>query len=458
MGSHKKKSCADLEKIRKRVQQKLHDYTEYDFSRKKNDILKTFFDLSQQFDSIDDLYRISVTVPLESFHVKSRLYLCDDTRGDILSLVCDSTNGVYDSPLSALKCVKLTNSPYEADNSYFVPIYSQPLNLLEPTDNLVSTGVIGVFEVYPLVKLTTSDKFFFSKYTNRIGYNLRKRLLDQQNITHIKFINNLVNDIEHNVIVPNMYYKHLLKQIRKKIKGLSAVVESIEDYKKTSNSNYEMYNQVISQITMIENDLSSSCTEIDKHHANQSLFLESLFRRDHFQEGRIVLHPQKCELDKDIIQPQLEHYVKRMESRGIYVESPLDLHHEEIELNVDLGLISQVYANLFSNAVKYTDVIIDHRRNPRKAVAYGRKILYNHFGPGRAAIKLNVFSTGSKLNDHESKSIFLDGFRGNNSLNIHSRGHGLAFVKYVVELHGGQVGYEPTQGGNNFFFVLPLLS
>ncbi len=85
-------------------------------------------------------------------------------------------------------------------------------------------------------------------------------------------------------------------------------------------------------------------------------------------------------------------------------------------------------------------------------------IIYNHFGPGRAGIKLNVFSTGSKLNDHDSKSIFLDGFRGNNSLNIHSRGHGLAFVKYVVELHGGQVGYEPTQGGNNFFFVLPLLS
>jgi signal transduction histidine kinase len=47
---------------------------------------------------------------------------------------------------------------------------------------------------------------------------------------------------------------------------------------------------------------------------------------------------------------------------------------------------------------------------------------------------------------------------GNNSFNDNSRGHGLAFVKYVVELHGGQVGYEPTPEGNNFFFVLPLLS
>jgi K+-sensing histidine kinase KdpD len=101
---------------------------------------------------------------------------------------------------------------------------------------------------------------------------------------------------------------------------------------------------------------------------------------------------------------------------------------------------------------------MDHENRPRKAIAYGRKILYNYFAAGRAGIKLNVFSTGPNLSEQDSKSIFIDGFMGNNSFNDSSRGHGLAFVKYVVELHGGQVGYEPTPEGNNFFFVLPLLS
>ena len=45
-----KASRLDLAIIRKRVKQKRHDYIRYDFSRKKNDILKTFFDLSQEFD------------------------------------------------------------------------------------------------------------------------------------------------------------------------------------------------------------------------------------------------------------------------------------------------------------------------------------------------------------------------------------------------------------------------
>jgi len=451
------KSRVDLAKVRERVRQKRYDYISYDFSRKKNDILKTFFDLSQEFDSLHDLYRICVAVPLESFQVESRLYLLDEMR-DGLTLVCDSLSGVYEPPKSPLDYVKLIDISYEHENSYLVPIYSKPLHSLEHTDTLASLGVIGIFEVFPLVKLTKSDKFFFTKYTNRIGYNLRKRLLAQQNITHLKFINNLVSDIEHNVIVPNMYYKHLFKQLKVKIGTLSKLVEQIEAYKNTPEDDPDMCHKMISQINQIEQELTASYEEISKHHINQSLFLESLFRRDHFQEGRLVLHPQKCRLDTDFIQPQLEHYKSRMLARGIFIETPTDLHEEEIQLKVDLGLISQVYANLFSNAVKYTETIIDHENRHRKAVAYGRKILYNHFAAGRAGIKLNVFSTGPNLSDDDSKSIFLDGFMGNNSFKDNSRGHGLAFVKYVVELHGGQVGYEPTLEGNNFFFILPLLS
>jgi signal transduction histidine kinase len=35
-------------------------------------------------------------------------------------------------------------------------------------------------------------------------------------------------------------------------------------------------------------------------------------------------------------------------------------------------------------------------------------------------------------------------------------GQGVAFVKQVVEIHGGVAGYEATEEGNNFYFILPL--
>jgi len=457
-------SRLDLAPIRKRVKQKRRDYIDYDFSRKKNDILKTFFDLSQEFDSLPDLYRICVAVPLESFEVESRLYLLDE--GGHLSMVCDSQHGVYDPPVEGPDYVLLAEESYETEGSYLVPVLSKPLQSEIP-GFAEPLNVIGIFEVYPVSKLTKSDKFFFTKYTNRIGYNLRKRLLAQQNIRHIQFINNLVSDIEHNVIIPNMYYKHLFKQLKRRIDDLCSLADLIGRYQQAEKSEAGMCQHIINRIGEIRTQLIDSYQEIDKHHANLSLFLESLFRRDHFQEGRLVLHPQVCKLETDIILPQLSHYEKRLAARSITVDKPNDMQGEEIEIRVDFGLLSQVYANLFSNVVKYTEVISDHLGRPRKAMAYGRMILPDHFGPGQAGIKLNVFSTGRPLSLEDAGSVFKDGFMGVNRASelSHrsagmdlSRGHGLAFIKYVVELHGGQVGYEFTPEGNNFYFILPFIS
>jgi len=457
----------DLAEIRKRVEQKRRDYILYDFTPKKNDILKTFFDLSQEFDSLSDLYRICVTVPLDSFGLESRLFL-KGGDSDALGLVCDSLQGVHEPPLPCPSHVFMADEPYEAGGSYLVPVKAKPMQFSEHPVPGQSLSPIGMFEVYPLAKLTESDKFFFTKYTNRIGYNLRKRLLAQQHILHLRFINNLVSDIEHNVIVPNMYYKHLFKQLKKRIDDLCSLAGLIEKYKDAGSGDPEMCQQVVSQIGEIRTRLLDSYQEIDKHHANLSLFLESLFRRDHFEEGRLVLHPQVCKLETDIILPQLSHYEKRMAARRITIDKPDDMEGEEIEIRVDFGLLSQVYANLFSNVVKYAETVIDRQGVPRKAVAYGRMILEDYFGPGKDGIKLNVFSTGRPLPANEASLLFQDGFMGTNCAagqppafhvgTEQSRGHGLAFIKYVVELHGGLVGYEPTEQGNNFYFILPFIS
>jgi len=449
---------SDLTEIRARVQQKRLDYVNYNFSAKKNDILKTFFDLSQEFDSLADFYRICVTVTMESFGVGSRLYLLNPDKS--LALVCDTEHGIFTPPAPCPEHIVFTNTPYETEEAYVVPILGRPIQSPDaptlPESKVMH--LLGLFEVYPLAQLTASDKFFLTKYTNRIGYNLRKRLLSQQNIQHLQFINNLVSDIEHNVIIPNMYYKYLFKQLKKRIDLLCPLIDMIEQYQADGHSSPERCQQIVDQVSAIRSGLLDSYQEISKHHTNLSLFLESLFRRDHFEAGRLVLHQQMCKLETDIILPQLSHYQKRMTARGITIENPGDMKGEEIELQVDFGLLSQVYANLFSNVIKYAETIIDHNGHPRKAVAYGRMILPNHFGPGQDGIKLNVFSTGHPIPDTESSLVFKDGFMGTNCTAKNSRGHGLAFIKYVIELHGGQVGYEFTEEGNNFYFILPFIS
>jgi signal transduction histidine kinase len=89
-------------------------------------------------------------------------------------------------------------------------------------------------------------------------------------------------------------------------------------------------------------------------------------------------------------------------------------------------------------------------------MAYGREIIDDYFGPNQRGAKFNVFTTGHHLSRHEVTALYSDGFRGINSYSKPGTGHGLSFIKHVIELHGGRVGYEATGQGNNFYFVIPL--
>jgi len=454
----------DLLHIQKRVREKLKDHIHYDFSPLQNNLLKSFFDLVQEYDRLDDFYRISVVVLLESMKVESAFYLLDAEEKH-LKLVCNSLEGIIREPRPIPTGIYLSDKAYKSENSYIVPIYRKPPQKLPKDENFLSPNqqpwqenirILGMFEISPLEKLTEADQFFLNKYVNRIGFRLHNRLLAQQNIKHLKFINSLVMDIEHNVIIPNMYFKHLFNQLRNKIGDLQELEMEMTEYRKNSEVSSEACNAIIDRMSTLREDLLGYQQEMLKHHANVSLFLESLFRREHFARGHLVIRPKLCKVEKEIILPQLEQYKSRLKTNKITIDRPKGMDEEEIPIMVDKGLLAQVYANFFSNAVKYTEEISEAMGNHRKAMAYGREIIDDYFGPNQRGAKFNVFTTGDHLSSHEVSALYSDGFRGINSYSKPGTGHGLSFIKHVIEMHGGRVGYEATAQGNNFYFVIPL--
>jgi signal transduction histidine kinase len=98
---------------------------------------------------------------------------------------------------------------------------------------------------------------------------------------------------------------------------------------------------------------------------------------------------------------------------------------------------------------------VTEKGEKKKYVAYGHQIIKDCFGRGRDGVKYNVFSSGPHIPPEERDEIFKEEYRGKNALSKPGTGHGLAFVKNAVEIHGGVVGYEPTKYGNNFYFILP---
>ena len=441
--------------ICERIHEKLVDYRRYGFSKIQDDILKIFFDLAQEYDTLEDFYRTCVAVPGLCLNLTVRLYLFDQER-QRMELACDSGSGLAAVLQPAKEPVRPELVPYQVGNSFFFPVLKKNCSP-EDRENGEYHCLSGLLEVLTGDgHLSEKDQLFFSKYAGRIAFRLHNRVIARQNVDHLKFINNLVQDIEHNVIIPNMYFRYLFNQLRKKIRDIRGLKETVLSMRDHLNLEGEECREVLGRISKLHQDLVEYHEEVQKQHANLSLFLESLFRKDHFTKGRLVLRPKKCLVEKAIIGPQLEHYAKRFEGRKIEIVRPSDMRDEEIPLMVDIGLLAQVYANLFSNAVKYTVEVVGIDGRVTKKMAYGRRYMPDAFGPGMDGVKFNVFTTGPHLSDEDRANMFSEGYRGVGSSSQSGSGHGLSFIKHVIEIHGGRVGYESTHEGNNFYFILPL--
>jgi len=320
-------------------------------------------------------------------------------------------------------------------------------------------SVLGLLEIFQIHDINMHDELFFEKYANRIGFNMHNKFLAVKNVEHLKFIRSLVSDIEHNVIVPNMVYKLFLRRLRGKIKNNAEIEKRLADCLTKRQCDPADIAELLKELTWINEGLKDEIENIEKHYKNMSLFLETLFRRSHFDQGKLVLRTKACNMKKDVVHPQLERYMEQFQKAGIFIDDRLsDIPDEEIISVVDLGLMAQVYANLFSNALKYTQEVTDETGDKMKYISYGREVIKDFFGHGKDGIKYNVFSTGPHIAFEEREKIFEEGYRGSNILNKPGTGHGLTFIKNAIEMHGGAAGYEATRYGNNFYFIIPRLN
>jgi len=448
----------NLAYIFSRVEEKKRDYAQYDFSNHQDNALKTFFDLAQEFESLEDLCLVCVAVPKTHFDLDTNLYLMDNKR-EVLVLVCTSKKGYQGSPdkLSPTS-IKLRNEAFVENNSLFTPIFGKTA-----TQHVGASAkkqeLLGMLQVTPGNGLSESEKFYFQKFANRIGYAIYNRILKQRNVEHLKFIESLVADIEHNVIVPNMAFRLFLRRLEAKIRKNreieSVLQEKCSELAKNGSVDHIWQQRVMAELQEVNRGLEDEYSNIERHNRNISLFVESLFRRSHFKEGRFIPQKRLCKFKQEIIDPQLERFKESFHLRGIAIDEHLGgVSDESLVAVADVGLISQVYANLFSNALKYTRTVHDGEGNPRKFIAFGQEVLKDYFGSGQDGIKFNVFSTGPHIPPDERDRIFEEGYRGADAGGVPGTGHGLSFVKRAVEMHDGIVGYEPTPLGNNFYFIL----
>jgi signal transduction histidine kinase len=445
--------------ILKRVEEKKEDFASYDFKRLEMAALNTFFDLAQEFDNLEYAYVVSVTVPRVYFELSCNLYIVDP-KTESITWVAESHPKLHRSERDVPEYIKVADSPRRHGHGYIVPIQGKKT----PSSHILyysSKDIVGVFEVEEADRLSEDQLFFIRKYVNRIGYNLYNKFLAEQNIQHLKFINNLVADIEHNVIVPNIRYKYYFRQIRKYLnlgkemeKKLDALLDEVQSH---DPDLYAKVSETLEKMIVVNRTVFRDQEKIEQHYKHTSLFLESLFRPDHFLFGEYILKKTPCYFCKEIVAPQLERYKTQLTQRGIAIGKVIEAYRDckDHRVKVDKGLMAQVVANLFSNAVKYTESTVDAAGKKTKNLDCGVVALKNFFGREHHGLRFSVFTSGKPIQQEDAIHIFEEGFRLSHDALVRGTGHGLHFVKNVVEVHGGVVGHNAKELGNEFYFVIP---
>ncbi len=123
------------------------------------------------------------------------------------------------------------------------------------------------------------------------------------------------------------------------------------------------------------------------------------------------------------------------EKKSLEIETDID---EEIKVTADSELLSVVWNNLFSNAVKFTEsggkIGVSLRRENGFAV-------------------VSVSDTGCGISPETGKHIFEKFYQGDISHAAQGNGLGLALVKRIIDITGGEISAQSVLGKGSTFTV-----
>jgi signal transduction histidine kinase len=111
---------------------------------------------------------------------------------------------------------------------------------------------------------------------------------------------------------------------------------------------------------------------------------------------------------------------------------------EEVTVEYDESMLELVWNNLLSNAVKFTE--------PGGAIILTLKIQ-------NPSVLVTVKDSGSGMNEETVKHIFDKFYQGDSSHSQEGNGLGLALVKTVIQITGGEISVDSTPGQGTSFTV-----
>lgn len=169
--------------------------------------------------------------------------------------------------------------------------------------------------------------------------------------------------------------------------------------------------------------------------------VNALLNVSRVETGRIAVHTEMTNMAElaDEVVKEVAHSAKvKKQKISLSVDEGL------VKISVDPLLIAEVLKNLLTNAIKYTPKSGEISIRVSKS---GSEIL------------IRVADNGYGIPKQEQKRVFHKFYRGTNIVSLEPDGNGLGLylVKRIVDLSGGKIWFDSTEGhGTTFSFTLPI--
>jgi signal transduction histidine kinase len=227
------------------------------------------------------------------------------------------------------------------------------------------------------------------------------------------------------------------EQLRESEKAKSDLIAMISHELRTPLSSVLGFTALLLQRDFDEPERRRYLEIVDSEARRLAELAEDFLDMRLLEEGRLELSPRETDLAA-LVRNQSRLFFAHVRDHVVEVDVP----SEPVVTRVDADRITQVVANLFSNAIKYSP------GGGRITVA---------LGTDNGVARLTVADDGVGIRGADQHRIFEKFFRGNAAAaGIGGTGLGLALSRLIVQAHGGRIGFDSREGiGSTFWVELP---
>lgn len=236
-------------------------------------------------------------------------------------------------------------------------------------------------------------------------------------------------------------YNNIIESINKMIRELASVetlrtdfIANVSHELKTPLAVIQNYSTLLGSKDITEEERMEYSRKITEQTTRLSSLITNILKLNKLENQQIFPEMKVMNLSECVCECMLG-FEQVWNDKNIEIDTDID---DEVEIVADKDMLSLVWNNLFSNAMKFTEpggkVSLTINKEDNKAVVC-------------------ISDTGCGMDEETGKNIFKKFYQGDTSHSMAGNGLGLALVKRVVDIHGGDIAVSSKLGMGTSFTV-----